>query len=90
MITRKLTQTRANTSVNFYIPSAEVLNLLNQYTDSDVTIVVSDNNLTQTITITLTEDNHALLGANDILNNAKINRENYCNTNLIPFNIVES
>ncbi len=90
MITRKLIQQRPNTSVDFYTPSDEVLNLLNEYTDSDVTTVVNDDNLTQTITFTLTEENHTLLGENDILNNAKIDRENYCNDNLISFNIVES
>jgi len=60
MITRKLIQQRPNTSVDFYTPSDEVLNLLNEYTDSDVTTVVNDDNLTQTITFTLTEENHTL------------------------------
>ena len=62
MITRKLIQQRPNTSVDFYTPSDEVLNLLNEYTDSDVTTVVNDDNLTQTITFTLTEENHTLSG----------------------------
>jgi hypothetical protein len=90
MITRKLIQQRPNTSVDFYTPGVEVINLLNQYTDSDVTTAVSDDNLTQTITMILSEENHTLLGVNDILNNAKIDRENYCNDNLISFNIVET
>ena len=90
MITRKLIQQRPNTSVAFYTPSDEILNLLNEYTDSDVTTAVSDDNLTQTITMILSEENHTLLGENNTLNNAKIDRENYCNDNLISFNIVET
>ena len=90
MITRKLIQQRPNTSVDFYTPSVEILNLLNQHIDGDITTVVSDDNLTQTITMILSEENHTLLGVNDILNNAKIDRENYCNANSISFNIVET
>ena len=90
MITRKLIQQRPNISVDFYTPSVEVLNLLNQYTDSAVTTVVSDDNLTQTITVIMNQTDYDSLGANDILNNAKIDRENYCNDNSITFNIVET
>jgi len=90
MITRKLIQQRPNTSVAFYTPSDEILNLLNEYTESPVTTTVSDDNLIQTITFSMSEENHTLLGENNTLNNAKIDRENYCNDNLISFNIVET
>jgi len=90
MITRKLIQQRPNTSVAFYTPCDEILNLLNEYTESPVTTTVSDDNLIQTITFSISEENHTLLGVNAILNNAKIDRENYCNDNLISFNIVET
>lgn len=90
MITRKLIQQRPNTSVDFYTPSDEVLTLLNKYTIGDIQISVSADNLTKTISFTVSEENHALLGDNEILNNAKIDRETYCNDNLITFNIVET
>ena len=90
MITRKLIQQRPNTSVDFYAPSVEILNLLNQHIDGDITTVVSDDNLTQTISFDISEENHTLLGDNVILNNAKIDRENYCNDNSIMFDIVET
>ena len=90
MITRKLIQTRPNTSVDFFTPSAEVLNLLNQYTESAVTTVVSDDNLTQTITVIMNETDYNSLDGNAILENSKTDRENYCNNNSITFNITKS
>lgn len=90
MITRKLIQQRPNTGVDFYTPSDEVLTLLNKYTEGDIQISVSADNLTKTISFTVSEENHTLLGDNEILNNAKIDRETYCNDNSITFEIVET
>jgi len=90
MITRKLIQQRPNTSVDFYTPSDEVINLINEYAESDLQSTVSDDNLVKTISYTLSNENYTSLGNIDTVINAKQDRLDYCNTNLISFNIVES
>ena len=90
MITRKLIQQRPNTSVDFYTPSDEVINLINEYAESDLQSTVSDDNLVKTISYTLSNENYTSLGNIDTVINAQQDRLDYCNTNLISFNIVES
>ena len=90
MITRKLIQQRPNTSVDFYTPSDEVINLINEYAESDLQSTVSDDNLVKTISYTLSDENYTSLGSISTIINAQQDRLNYCNTNLISFNIVES
>jgi len=90
MITRKLIQQRPNTSVDFYTPSDEVINLINEYAESDLQSTVSDDNLVKTISYTLSNENYTSLGSISTIINAKQDRLDYCNTNLISFNIVES
>jgi len=90
MITRKLIQQRPNTSVDFYTPSDEVINLINEYAESDLQSTVSDDNLVKTISYTLSNENYTSLGSISTIINAQQDRLNYCNTNLISFNIVES
>jgi len=58
MITRKLIQQRPNTSVDFYTPSDEVINLINEYAESDLQSTVSDDNLVKTISYTLSNENY--------------------------------
>ncbi len=90
MITRKLIQQRPNTSVDFYTPSDEVINLINEYAESDLQSTVSDDNLVKTISYTLSNENYTSLGSISTIINAQQDRLDYCNTNLISFNIVES
>jgi len=90
MITRKLIQQRPNTSVDFYTPSDEVINLINEYAESDLQSTVSDDNLVKTISYTLSDENYTSLGSISTIINAQQDRLDYCNTNLISFNIVES
>jgi len=90
MITRKLIQQRPNTSVDFYTPSDEVINLINEYAESDLQSTVSDDNLVKTISYTLSNENYTSLRSISTIINAQQDRLDYCNTNLISFNIVES
>tara|TARA_B110000285_G_C15021725_1_gene561926 strand:- start:18 stop:290 length:273 start_codon:yes stop_codon:yes gene_type:complete len=90
MITRKLIQQRPNTSVAFYTPSDEVINLINEHAESNLQSTVSADNLTKTISFTVSEENHTLLGNNEILNNAQQDRLDYCDDNGISYSIVES
>jgi hypothetical protein len=90
MIIRKLTQTRPNTGVEFYSPTDEELTALNSYMQRDIEIVTSEDSLTKTITIALTEDDHVALSDSSFFNQAKDNREKYCNDNNIIYSIEET
>jgi hypothetical protein len=90
MITRKLIQQRPNTSVAFYTPSDEVINLINEYAENDLQSTVSDDNLVKTISYTLSNENYTYLGNIDTVINAKQDRLDYCNANLISFSVEES
>lgn len=90
MITRKLIQQRPNTSVAFYTPSDEVINLINEYAENDLQSTVSDDNLVKTISFTLSPENYTSLRAISTIINAQQDRLNYCNDNLISFSVEES
>ena len=90
MITRKLIQQRPNTSVDFYTPSDEVINLINEYAESDLQSTVSDDNLVKTISYTLSDENYTSLGSISTIINAQQDRLDYCNDNLISFSVEES
>ena len=90
MITRKLIQQRPNTSVAFYTPSDEVINLINEYAENDLQSTVSDDNLVKTISYTLSNENYTSLGKIDTVINAKQDRLSYCNANSISFSVEES
>ena len=90
MITRKLIQQRPNTSVAFYTPSDEVINLINEHAESDLQSTVSDDNLVKTISFTLSPENYTSLRAISTIINAQQDRLDYCNDNLISFSVEES
>tara|TARA_B100000035_G_scaffold315309_1_gene335147 strand:- start:868 stop:1146 length:279 start_codon:yes stop_codon:yes gene_type:complete len=90
MIIRKLVQTRPNTGVDFYSPSSEELTALNSYLQRDIETTTSEDGLTKTITIALSDDDHMTLSDSVFFNQAKDDREKYCNDNSITFNIIET
>jgi|TARA_B100001094_G_scaffold246309_1_gene242942 hypothetical protein len=90
MIIRKLIQTRPNTGVEFYSPTDEEFTALNGYMQRDIEIVTSEDSLTKTITIALTEADHLTLSDNDFFNQAKDDREKYCDSNSITYSIEET
>lgn len=92
MYTRKLTQQRPNTGVEFYKPESNVIKIIED-NDGIFEQVTSEDGLTNTMSITFTDevyvDTYGLdnLERNTQIRNDMKKRQKYCNDNSIIYNI---
>ena len=88
-VTRKLIQERFNKDTAFYTPEDNIINLINEK-NGNFQQVTSEDELSNTITITLSDEDYNFLQDNDLIGADKIKRSKYCEDNTISFSVEES
>ena len=88
-VTRKLIQERFNKDTAFYTPEDNIINLINEK-NGNFQQVTSEDELSNTITITLSDEDYNFLQDNDLIGSDKIKRSKYCEDNTISFSVEES
>ena len=88
-VTRKLIQERFNKDTAFYTPEDNIINLINEK-NGNFQQVASEDELSNTITITLSDEDYNFLQDNDLIGADKIKRSKYCEDNTISFSVEES
>ncbi len=86
--TRKLIQNRPNTSVEFYVPADNIISIIND-NGGNFQQVTSEDGLTNTISMTFTNEVYNAMMVNEQLVEDMNKRLNYCNDNSISFNILD-
>lgn len=87
-VTRKLIQERFNKDTAFYTPEDNIINLINEK-NGNFQQVTSEDELSNTITMTLSDDDYFFLQDNDLIEADQIKRKQYCSDNTISFSIEE-
>lgn len=92
--TRRLIQTRPSVDVSFYTPDTNSLNKITEYVNagkaSALETTVSENNLTQTLTLTFnTDEDYNNFKLEEVIIAASINRIAHCENNSISFSVEE-
>lgn len=85
---RRFIQERFNKDTPFYTPESSIINLINE-NDGDFQQVTSENELTNTITMTLSDENYIILQDNDLIEADQVKRNKYCSDNAISFSVEE-
>jgi len=85
---RRFIQERFNKDTPFYTPESSIINLINE-NDGDFQQVTSENELTNTITMTLSDENYIILQDNDLIVADQNKRTQYCDDNAISWSIEE-
>ena len=86
---RRFIQERFNKDTPFYTPESSIINLINE-NDGDFQQVTSENELTNTITITLSQEQESIdLKNNEIIVADQNKRTQYCDDNAISWSIEE-
>tara|TARA_B100001113_G_scaffold277896_1_gene232564 strand:- start:364 stop:636 length:273 start_codon:yes stop_codon:yes gene_type:complete len=88
MHTRKLIQQRPNTGVEFYVPEANIINIIND-NGGNFQQVTSDDGLTLTISMTFSDEVYSAMLVNETLLNDMTKRQKYCEDNSISFNVLD-
>ena len=87
--TRKLIQQRPNTGVEFYVPEASIIKIIND-NGGNFQQVTSDDGLTNTISMTFSDEvYYNAMMVNEQLANDMKKRVKYCEDNSISFNILD-
>ena len=86
--TRKLIQNRPNTSVEFYVPADNIIKIIND-NGGNFQQVTSEDGLTNTISMTFTNEVYNAMMVNEQLVEDMNKRLNYCTENSISFNILD-
>ena len=87
-ITRRFLQERFNKATAFYTPEANIINLINEQ-DGNFQQVTSEDELSNTITMTLSDENYIILQDNDLIVADQVKRSKYCEDNTISWSIEE-
>ena len=87
-ITRRFLQERFNKATAFYTPEANIINLINEQ-DGNFQQVTSEDELSNTITVTLSDENYIILQDNDLIQADQVKRNKYCSDNAISFSVEE-
>lgn len=87
-ITRRFLQERFNKATAFYTPEANIINLINEQ-DGNFQQVTSEDELSNTITMTLSDENYIILQDNDLIVADQNKRTQYCDDNAISWSIEE-
>jgi hypothetical protein len=87
-VTRKLIQERFNKDTAFYTPEDNIINLINEK-NGNFQQVTSEDELSNTITMTLSDDDYNFLQDNDLIEADQIKRIKYCSDNTISFSVEE-
>ncbi len=87
--TRRLIQERFNKTTAFYTPEANIINLINEH-GGNFQQATSEDELSNTITISMTQEQNDLDFRNNALIKAdQIKRSKYCEDNTISFSVEE-
>jgi len=89
-VIRKFIQERFNKATAFYTPEDNIINLINEH-GGNFQQVTSEDELSNTITITLSEaQEESALKDNSLILEDQIKRSKYCEDNTISFSVEES
>ena len=84
--TRKLIQQRPNTGVEFYVPADNIISIIND-NGGNFQQVTSEDGLTNTISMTFTNEVYDVIQFNEQLQEDMAKRQVYCTDNAISYNV---
>jgi len=92
--TRNLIQTRPSLDVAFYTPDTNALNKITEYVNagktSGLVTTVSEDNLTQTLSLTFnTDEDYNSFKLEDVIISSSADRISHCENNAISFSVEE-